>query len=304
MQLDVSCADLDATVGSLGVLGFRLEMTMPADDPAVAVLGGHGIGVRVERPVAPSGAGAPERIGRAGMHYRDLLPGRDGGFIASHITIPDGGPVADYVHHHDVRFQLIFCRRGWVRVVYEDQGPPFTMRPGDCVVQPPHIRHRVLESSPGLEVVELTTPDVHATYVDHDLALPTVAMRPERDFGGQRFLHDRAAGASWRPLPWPGFEARAIGVDVATDGLAGARIVRSVVDGATSPLGRHGGELRFWFVLEGAAVLRIDGRPDRSLVADDAAAVPDGVDHALVGCSGDFQLFEVSLPAASDVSRG
>ena len=135
----------------------------------------------------------------------------------------------------------------------------------------PHIRHRVLESSPGLEVVELTTPDVHATYVDHELALPTVAERPERDFGGQRFLHDRAAGASWRPLPWPGFEARATGVEVATGGLAGARVVRAVVDGATSPLGRHGGELRFWFVLEGAAVLRIDGRPDRPLVADDAA---------------------------------
>ena len=238
------------------------------------------------------------------MHYRDLLPGREGGFIASHITIPGGGPVSDYVHHHDVRFQLIFCRRGWVRVVYEDQGPPFTMRAGDCVVQPPHIRHRVIESSPGLEVVELTTPDVHATYVDHDLALPTVVVRPERDFGGQRFLHDRAAGASWRPLPWPGFEARTIGVDVATGGLAGARVVRAVSDGATSTFGRHRGELRFWFVLEGAAVLRIDGRADRSLLADDALAVPGGVDHALVGCSPDFQLLEVSLPAVVDVSRG
>ncbi len=37
--------------------------------------------------------------GRAGMRYRDLLPDRQGGrFIASHIQIPAGGPVADYVH--------------------------------------------------------------------------------------------------------------------------------------------------------------------------------------------------------------
>ncbi len=236
------------------------------------------------------------------MHYRDLLPEREGGrFIASHITIPGGGPVADYVHHHDVRFQLIFCRRGWVRVVYEDQGPPFVMHAGDCVVQPPHIRHRVLESSPGVEVIELTTPAVHATYVDHELALPTVAERPERDFGGQRFVHDRGSDADWRPT-WPGFEVRDTGVGVATGGVAGVRVMRAVEDGATSPTGRHGGELRFWFVLGGTAVLRVAGRPDRSLRADDAVVVPPGVDHALVACSGQLELLEVALPAGVDVS--
>jgi catechol 2,3-dioxygenase-like lactoylglutathione lyase family enzyme len=72
--------------------------------------------------------------GRAGMRYRDLIPGRWAGhFIASHIQIPVGGPVPDYVHYHDVRFQMIYCHRGWVRVVYEDQGPSFVMRAGDCV---------------------------------------------------------------------------------------------------------------------------------------------------------------------------
>ena len=62
------------------------------------------------------------------MQYRDLLPQHQGGsFIASHIVIPNGGPVPDWVHHHGVRFQTIFCVRGWVRVVYEDQGPPFVL---------------------------------------------------------------------------------------------------------------------------------------------------------------------------------
>ena len=38
---------------------------------------------------------APWVIGRAGMQYRDLIPSRLGGsIIASHIRIPDGGPVA------------------------------------------------------------------------------------------------------------------------------------------------------------------------------------------------------------------
>ena len=110
------------------------------------------------------------------MQYRDLIPDRQGGrYIASHIRIPDGGPVPDYVHFHEIRFQLIYCYRGWVRVVYEDQGEPFVMNAGDCVLQPPLIRHRVLESSAGLEVVEIGVPAVHATHVDHERALPTPA---------------------------------------------------------------------------------------------------------------------------------
>ena len=126
--------------------------------------------------------------GRAGMQYRDLLPGRYGGrFIASHIRIQTGGPVPDYVHHHGVRFQMIYCRRGWVRVVYEDQGEPFLMHEGDCVLQPPHIRHQVLECSDRFEVVEIGSPAEHETLVDHELALPTPEFRPQRDFGGQTF---------------------------------------------------------------------------------------------------------------------
>src|SRR5262249_55722000 len=88
--------------------------------------------------------------GRAGMRYPDLVPARQGGrFIASHVQIADGGAVPDYVHYHAVLYQMIYCAKGWVRVVYEDQGPPFVLAAGDCVLQPRRIRHRVLESSPG-----------------------------------------------------------------------------------------------------------------------------------------------------------
>ena len=71
---------------------------------------------------------------------------------------------------------MIYVRRGWVRVVYEDQGEPFVMREGDLVLQPPAIRHRVLESSPGLEVIEIGAPAVHATFADHEMEL---AERPQ-----------------------------------------------------------------------------------------------------------------------------
>ena len=81
---------------------------------------------------------APWVIGRAGMHYRVLVPSRLGGsIIASHIRIPDGGPMPDMVHYHTVCFQLIFCYRGWVDLLYEDQGDTMRLHAGGCVIQPP-----------------------------------------------------------------------------------------------------------------------------------------------------------------------
>ena len=169
----------------------------------------------------------PGSEGRAGMLYRDLIPGRLGGrYIASHIRVPDPGPVPDYVHYHRVELQLIFCHRGWVRVVYEDQGPPFVLEAGDCVLQPPQIRHRVLESSPGMEVVELGCPAEHETHADLELELPNDAVDPDRVWDGQRFVRHQASLAAWAPWRRPGLEARELGIGAATGGLAGAHVVR------------------------------------------------------------------------------
>src|SRR5215475_9118584 len=203
------CTDLDRAIALFARLGLRLDAIFPADDPSVATLSGPGTRVRLVR----RGAGLADiadpgdtpalqpafgvvradatawRTGRAGMRYRDLLPDRQGGrYIASHIAIPDGGPVPDYVHFHAIQFQIIYCYRGWVRVVYEDQGEPFVMQAGECVLQPPGIRHRVLE------VVELVLPAVHATHVDHERTLPSPA-RVDREYGGQRFVRHVPASA-------------------------------------------------------------------------------------------------------------
>lgn len=141
---------------------------------------------------------APWVVGRAGMHYRDLVPTRLGGaMIASHIRIPQGGPVPDMVHFHKVGFQLIFCVKGWVDVVYEDQGEPIRLFAGDCFIQPPEIRHRVLFASDGIEVVEIGVPAEHITEIDHDLTLPTPALRPDREWQGQRFVHNTASEGSF-----------------------------------------------------------------------------------------------------------
>ena len=302
---------LEEAIDFLVRLGLRLDSIEPADAPAIAVLSGNGLRIRLDSsatstssPESPPGAPAVELtragdvgpVGRAGMRYRDVLPSRQGGrLIASHISIADGGPVADYVHHHDVQFQVIYCLRGWVRVVYEDQGPPFVLEAGDCVLQPPGIRHRVLESSAGLEVLEVTSPAHHTTTVEHELTLPTPTQRPDRRFGGQRFVRHRAADADWGQW-WRGNgEARDAGVGAATDDLVGVRAVRpSSSDGASRA--HHDGELVLWFVADGATTLQVDGLSDVRLTRNDAVAILPQIEHALVGCSGDLELVEVTCP--------
>ena len=198
----ITCDDLQAEIDRHSRLGYRLDMIMPADLPRLALLSNGDHKVQLMAPEIPrSGVKDPQSKGRAGMMYRDLIPHRLGGkVIASHIRIIDGGEVPDSVHYHKTDFQVIYCLRGAIRVVYEDQGPPFWLRPGDCVLQPPEIRHRVLEAEACSEVIEITSPAEHETWFDHEMELPTRNLRPERLFGTQRFVRHLDADALWQSL--------------------------------------------------------------------------------------------------------
>lgn len=306
------------TVAALERLGFHIALVMPADAPALVVVEGFGLRVRVqrslrERPIAlrlqragasaetltlpggstiaieppPTLAVPPSRptlqvvhagpdavwsTGRAGMGYRDLLPDRHGGrFIVSHIRLEHGGEVPDWVHFHRIAAQLIFCRAGWVRVVYEDQGSAFVMRPGDCVLQPPEIRHRVLACAAGTEVIELGCPAVHETLADPSMSLPNRGVADAaRRFGGQRFLFDVAAVARWRAHGE--LQVRELGLAEASAGAIAGRVLR-MVGGTTTTLVNHG-DLRFGFVLEGRASLTTADAAAIALAPDDAFALP------------------------------
>jgi mannose-6-phosphate isomerase-like protein (cupin superfamily) len=311
------CQDLDRAIALMTRLGLRLDTIFPADDPTVAVMSGQGAQVRLVRSdaVTADAANVPEpvdlaslpprapttlvarsvdaawTVGRAGMRYRDLIPYRAGGrYIGSHIVILDGGPVPDYVHYHAIQFHMVYCYRGWVRVVYEDQGEPFVMQAGDCVLQPPRIRHRVLEASPGLEVVEVAAPAVHATHVDHERALPTAELRPDRDYDGQRFVRFTAATARYSPSAFPGFDACELGIAAATRGFGSARVLR-----ARDPsrfTAQHGADLLFHFVLRGRLTL-----DDEAPLGPAAAfTVPAGRPFAWSDASPDLELLQVALP--------
>jgi quercetin dioxygenase-like cupin family protein len=246
--------------------------------------------------VQSAGSGAGFGEGRAGMQYRDLIPDRFGGrFIASHIRILQGGPVADYVHHHHIYFQMIFCVRGWVRVVYEDQGPPIVLEAGDCFLQPPHIRHRVLESSDNMEVVEIACPAEHETCVDHEMELPTALVNADRDFGGQKFVFHKASDTAWSPWCFEGLEYQDTGIKRATNHLASAIVVRATGEAGTVSLS-HDAEIRILFVIQGAAMLTSD-KEKHLLTKDSSCAIPAGLECELSGISTDFKMLEVSVPS-------
>src|SRR5262249_60788932 len=171
-----------------------------------------------------------------------------------------------------VRSQLLYCLRGWTRLLYEDQGPSFVMEAGGCVLQPPEIRHRVLECAPGTEVLEIGCPAVHETVADPELALPTPVYDPERDFSGQTFLHHEPAKATWEPSGVPGFRARDLGIARSSGGLADARVLQNV---EAAPRARrvHDGEVHFAFVPQGSATVAHGGHPAVKLAAA-ACVVP------------------------------
>ncbi|TGD44268.1 cupin domain-containing protein [Pseudotabrizicola sediminis] len=329
------------------VLGMRLDMIYPADDPEVAVLSGHGLRLRIRKGAevppgvlriltedpdgfaggqrvltAPNGTRveideinpalvlpqtehafvvrrladqAPWVIGRAGMHYRDLVPSRLGGaMIASHIRIPDGGPVPDMVHFHRVGFQLIFCIKGWVDVVYEDQGGPIRLQAGDCFIQPPEIRHRVLEASDGIEVIEIGVPAEHVTEIDHDMTLPTPQLRPDREWQGQRFVFNRGSDGVFEPSRLPGFVARDTTINANTKGVASVMVLRP--DGVAAPMARHAGDILFTFVMAGEMTLEGEGKDPFRLSPGDAFVIPPGMATRYADPTGDLELLEVSLP--------
>lgn len=238
---------------------------------------------------------APWVIGRAGMNYRDLIPMRLGGsVIASHIRIPGGGPVPDMVHYHKVGFQLIFCYKGWVEVLFEDQGGPIRLFSGDCIIQPPQMRHRVMEASDAVEVIEIGVPAEHVTEIDHEMTLPTPDLRPDREWDGQRFVHNVGKLGQWHPFRVPGFIQRDTTINDNTRGVASVQVVRRA-DGDI-PWVTHDCDILFGFVMAGGLTLEGEGEQPNRLAPGDAFVIPPNFKTRFGDPTDDLELLEVTLP--------
>jgi mannose-6-phosphate isomerase-like protein (cupin superfamily) len=93
--------------------------------------------------------------------YRDLgISAATGGMVQAHVIrfVPPSRPeeVAKR-HYHDVEFQMVYVLKGWLRSEFEGQGEVL-LRAGACWIQPPRIKHTVLEYSDDCEVLEIIMP--------------------------------------------------------------------------------------------------------------------------------------------------
>lgn len=93
--------------------------------------------------------------------YRDLgIAAATNGLAQAHVIrlVPPCNPdVVSKRHYHDVQFQMVYVLKGWMRNEFEGQGE-HVMRAGSCWIQPPGIKHTVLDYSDDCEVLEIILP--------------------------------------------------------------------------------------------------------------------------------------------------
>jgi mannose-6-phosphate isomerase-like protein (cupin superfamily) len=97
---------------------------------------------------------------RSYAKYRDLgIAAATNGLAQAHVIkmIPPCDPaVVSKRHYHDVDFQMIYVLKGWIKGEYD--GEVATMREGSCWLQPPKIKHTVLDYSDDCELLEIILP--------------------------------------------------------------------------------------------------------------------------------------------------
>jgi uncharacterized RmlC-like cupin family protein len=93
--------------------------------------------------------------------YRDLdLAAVTAGMVQAHVIrlVPPVDPkVVSKWHYHDVDLQFIYVLNGWIKTEFEGKGV-HTMKKGTTWLQPPKIRHRVLDYSDDCELLEVVLP--------------------------------------------------------------------------------------------------------------------------------------------------
>jgi hypothetical protein len=98
---------------------------------------------------------------RAYAKYRDLdIAQATGGMVRAHVIrmVPPCDPAeVSKRHYHDVEFQMIYVLKGWIKGEYDGVGF-VTMREGSCWLQPPRIKHAVVDYSDDCELLEIIMP--------------------------------------------------------------------------------------------------------------------------------------------------
>jgi mannose-6-phosphate isomerase-like protein (cupin superfamily) len=106
--------------------------------------------------------GADFRTGlRSYAAYRDLgISDATAGMVQAHVIrfIPPCRPEeVSKLHFHDVDFQMVYVLKGWIKTEFDREGA-MVMQAGSCWIQPPRIKHKVLDYSDDCEVLEIILP--------------------------------------------------------------------------------------------------------------------------------------------------
>ena len=209
--------------------------------------------------------------GRAGMLYRDLLPSRYGGYIiASHIKLDSIGKVHDRVHYHNIDFQVLYCLKGKVKLAYENQNNYIMFNKGDCILQPPQIKHQVIETYEPLEVIEITSPAEHVTKINYDLKIPNKDKTSFDEKTKSFFLHYKYESQGIESI-LPGFNEKKMGIYEASAEFADLIILES--DNFNSFEFLHRNKILFIYVLDGSIKI-IDDITEHSLNKNDCFTLP------------------------------
>jgi quercetin dioxygenase-like cupin family protein len=93
--------------------------------------------------------------------YRDLgIADATAGLVRAHVVRmlpPFNAEEVSKPHYHDVEFQMVYVLKGSMTTEFEGEGV-HTFTAGSCWIQPPGIKHTVLDYSDDCEVLEIIMP--------------------------------------------------------------------------------------------------------------------------------------------------
>lgn len=98
---------------------------------------------------------------RAYAKYRDLgFAAATQGLAQAHVIRligPCDPAEVSKLHFHDVEFQMVYVLKGWVKTYMEGQGETL-MEEGSAWIQPPRVKHMILDYSDDVELLEVILP--------------------------------------------------------------------------------------------------------------------------------------------------